>query len=127
MVKITFKTGYEILCSRILRRGQRVPCWLRVLQLCWWQSIHVLFMDRHIYTHIRSNGRIEVRKLCTINNGAKCRHIDINIIPDLNQYFYVKNYPDIHNRRINCSCVVGSPFMYWLYIYIYIYIYINNT
>ena len=83
----------------------------------------IVYGQTYIYTHIRSNGRIEVRKLCTINNGAKCRHIDINIIPDLNQYFYVKNYPDIHNRRINCSCVVGSPFMYWLYIYIYL----NNT
>ena len=49
----------------------------------------------------RSNGRIEMRKLCTTNNSAKCCPIDINIIPDWNQYFHVKIYPDIHNRRIN--------------------------
>ena len=30
MFKITFWTGCEILFRRILRRGQRVPCWLRV-------------------------------------------------------------------------------------------------
>jgi hypothetical protein len=30
----------------------------------------------------RSNRRIEMRKLWTINNSAKSRPIDINIIPD---------------------------------------------
>ena len=84
----------------------------------------------YIYIHICSNGRNEMRKLCTINNSAKSRPIDINIISDGNQYFYIKNYPDIHNRRINCSCVAGSPFMYCLYIYIYniyVSVSINNT
>jgi len=38
----------------------------------------------YIYTHtyICSNGRNEMRKLCTINNSAKNRPIDVNIIPD---------------------------------------------
>ena len=42
MFKITLRTGCEILFRRILRRGQRVPCWLRV---CYWQSIRILFRD----------------------------------------------------------------------------------
>jgi hypothetical protein len=30
----------------------------------------------------RSNGRTEMRKLCTINNSAESSSVDINIIPD---------------------------------------------
>ena len=55
MVKMTSRTGCEILFWRILRRGRRVPCWLRVLHLCCWQSIIVLFRDRDtwLYNKVR--------------------------------------------------------------------------
>ena len=49
LFKITFRTGCKILFRRILRRGQRVPCWLGVLPLCCWQDIHVLFKDADIF------------------------------------------------------------------------------
>jgi len=48
MVKITFRTGCKFRFHRVIGRGQRVPWRLRVLQLCCWQSILVLFMDRGI-------------------------------------------------------------------------------
>ena len=41
-----------------------------------------------------------MRKLCTINNSAKSRPIDIDIIPDWNQFIHIKNYFIIHNRRV---------------------------
>ena len=77
----------------------------------WKQPIHI---NNHLYPSPaktwsstsslmipRSNGRTEMRKLRTINNSTKSRPIDINIIPDWNQYCHVKNYFNIHNRRVN--------------------------
>jgi len=45
IVRIRFRTAWKILFRRILRCDQRVPYWLRVLHLCCWQSIHILFRD----------------------------------------------------------------------------------
>ena len=50
--KITFRTGCKILFRQILRPGQRVPCWLHVLYLCYWQSVLLLFRDRDIRVYI---------------------------------------------------------------------------
>ena len=51
MVKITFGTACKIRFQQVLRRGQRVPCWLRVSHLCCWHSI-LVFMDRYVYVYI---------------------------------------------------------------------------
>jgi len=48
----------------------------------------------------RSNRRIKMRKLCTTNNSAKSSPTDI-IIPDWNQYFYIKYYSTVYNCKIN--------------------------
>jgi len=51
IAKIRLRTGCKILFRRIFRRGQRVACGLRVLLLCWWQSILVLFRDRGTFLY----------------------------------------------------------------------------
>jgi hypothetical protein len=54
-VKITCRTGCKILLQWIFRRGQRVPCLLHVLHLCYWRSIYVLFRERYIHFFVPRN------------------------------------------------------------------------
>ena len=49
MVKITFRTGCKILFRRILRRGHRVPCWLRVCYIVLLVSPFMYCLGTEIY------------------------------------------------------------------------------